>query len=146
MELAWDFCGYWYKNIFLGVHTAALVLQMEFINLLSVISSCWLQWEMELLSALKVLDFCCSAVLLKLSTQRKIPAKVVKLLIMYLLNLHLNEVFFSLLQHNFLVYSTFIRLFPSISYFRKKENKRKSKNGLKKKKRTISLLTKLKCP
>lgn len=137
MELAWNFCGCRYENNhFLGVCASTFVLEMEFVNVLSVIISCWLQWEMKLLRALKVWDFCCSAMLLKLSTQFKISVKVIKFLtsIFFEFTFECKEVCCSLLQHIFLVQSTLTILFYSISYFRKK------------KKKIIPLLTKLKCP
>lgn len=106
VELAWNFIGYRYKNnLSLWDHAATFVSEMKFVNVLSVITSCWLQWEMELLSALKVLNFCCSAMLLKLSTQLKISAKVIKFLtsIFVEFTFECKEVCCSLLWHNFLV-------------------------------------------
>jgi len=51
-------------NLFLWVHSATFVLEMESVNILNVITSSWLQWKMKLLSISPVWDFCYSVILL----------------------------------------------------------------------------------
>lgn len=109
VELAWNFCDYKYKiiNLFLWVHAATFVLELESVNILNVITSSWLQWEMRLFSVSQVWDFCYYVLLLMLLTQFKTSFKVIKLLssVFVEFNFECKESHCSLLKHKYFFYS-----------------------------------------